>query len=532
MKGLLSGGAWGVVIGGLAVVTASLVAEQPAGNTPPAAPQVSAPQAAEQNVAQDFAQPAPSDQLVSDVVTDPPNEALPRVSAPETDAGSPIADTTSAALPETGGVSDALAAPEPVTAPEMVAAPEEPVLPNPQSIAPQIPAAEDDLVVSTAPAALPEPVLVEVPDAVAETLVEPDVIASGAQTAVAPDTAPETEIVTAAEQAPLTAPADLSPAVTQDDAPATGTVVDVTPELLPAPDVPEAAPEVAAADPVSEAAEPVQEPPAVVTIVAEPTTALPAGDSGVRVNRFGSDAPPDEAVADVAQAPAVDPDAPAIERYGMAAENPDGKPTVAVVLIDDGSFAGAVPALAGIPFPVTVALNPSDPQAAEKMVAYRAAGIEVGILASLPEGAQPSDVEVFFEAAFAALPETVAVLDAGGAGLQSGNADLIEQTIAAVSEDGRGLITISQGLNATVRAAERVGVPTGTVYRDLDGEGQDARVIRRFMDQAAFRARQESGVVLIGRVRADTISALILWGTANRAGQVALVPVTTVFTEQ
>ena len=64
--------------------------------------------------------------------------------------------------------------------------------------------------------------------------------------------------------------------------------------------------------------------------------------------------------------------------------------------------------------------------------------------------------------------------------------------------------------------------------RDLDAEGQDARVIRRFLDQAAFRARQESGVVMLGRVRPDTISALILWGTANRAGQVALVPVSAV----
>jgi len=48
------------------------------------------------------------------------------------------------------------------------------------------------------------------------------------------------------------------------------------------------------------------------------------------------------------------------------------------------------------------------------------------------------------------------------------------------------------------------------------------------MDQAAFKARQESGVVLLGRVRPDTISALNLWGNANRAGQVAMAPVTAV----
>ena len=57
-------------------------------------------------------------------------------------------------------------------------------------------------------------------------------------------------------------------------------------------------------------------------------------------------------------------------------------------------------------------------------------------------------------------------------------------------------------------------------------------MIRRFVDQAAFRARQESGVILLGRVRPDTISALTLWGNANRAGQVALAPVSAVLTGQ
>ena len=85
------------------------------------------------------------------------------------------------------------------------------------------------------------------------------------------------------------------------------------------------------------------------------------------------------------------------------------------------------------------------------------------------------------------------------------------------------------------RAAEQAGVPSGVVYRDLDADDQDARIVRRFVDQAAFRARQASdgeGVVLVGRVRPDTISALILWGTANNDDQVAFVPVSTVLTAE
>jgi polysaccharide deacetylase 2 family uncharacterized protein YibQ len=176
---------------------------------------------------------------------------------------------------------------------------------------------------------------------------------------------------------------------------------------------------------------------------------------------------------------------------------------------------------------VTIAIDPGAPGAAESGAAYRAAGIEVMALARLPQGARPTDVEVAFEAVFLALPEAVGVLDAGEGGLQA-NSAVTEQTMARLARDGRGVVTLSEGLNMASRAAEAAGVPAGTIYRDLDSEGQSAQVIRRFLDQAAFRARQTSGVILLGRVRPDTISALMLWGAENRAEQVAVVPVSAV----
>ena len=125
------------------------------------------------------------------------------------------------------------------------------------------------------------------------------------------------------------------------------------------------------------------------------------------------------------------------------------------------------------------------------------------------------------------MPETVLMLDAGEGRLQNDRA-VTEQAVTLLADAGRGLVTVSKGLNMALRAAEGADLPAVAIYRDLDGEGQDARVIRRFVDQAAFRARQESGVVLLARVRPDTISALILWGTANRAGPVMLAPTSAV----
>jgi len=132
---------------------------------------------------------------------------------------------------------------------------------------------------------------------------------------------------------------------------------------------------------------------------------------------------------------------------------------------------------------------------------------------------------------FATLPETIALLDIGAAGLQADRI-VTEQAMEVLAAQGRGFVTVSQGLNMASRAAEQAGVRSVVVYRQLDDEGQDARIVRRFIDQAAFRARQESGVVLVGRVRPDTISALILWGTANQDDLVAVVPLSAVLLAQ
>lgn len=544
MRGFLSGSIWGLVLGGVSVSAASLVGEQPARNDPPDAPQIAAPAA--QVETQDGAAPdvvvaetpapetapvaalapveAPAaaaeietetvapeapDESVAEAPTTAPVTSPDPIEAPtavaDVDADvvdpAPLTETDPAALPVTGTVASDIAAPAAPDAGTLDVTAETPVFPNPQAVAPQAPASDAPVVVDTASAdPLPEPAPVIVDDA-------PEADGTPAQSDDSP------ELTAEADPALITPQAPLAPAApeTSDTAAIAGADDPVAPDAAPSDTAP-------ADDPV------------VVAIVDEPdsASALPTGTGAVVVNRFGAD---DDTADEAADAPA---DAetfaegtPALVRYAADGSNPQARPEVSVVLMDDGSFAGAVAAVSGVAFPVTVMLNPSTPNVTERMRAYRAAGIEVGVLAALPASATPADVEVFFEAAFATLPETVAVLDAGEAGLQA-DADVISQAIAALAEDGRGLLTVSRGLNTALRTAEAQGVPTGVIYRNLDGEGQDARVIRRFMDQAAFKARQESGVVLLGQIRGETISALIQWGAANRASQVAMVPISKV----
>jgi polysaccharide deacetylase 2 family uncharacterized protein YibQ len=201
----------------------------------------------------------------------------------------------------------------------------------------------------------------------------------------------------------------------------------------------------------------------------------------------------------------------------------DDRPLMSIVLIDDAAAIGAE-ALAEFPYPLTFAIDPDDPKATDKMQARRDAGFEVLILADLPREAAPQDAETSLAVWMERLPQAVGFLEGVETGFQ-GNRPLADQMVAAMKESGYGMVTQNSGLNTVQKLALRDGMPSGVVFRDFDGAGQNPRAIRRFLDQAAFRARQEGSVIMLGRLRPETISALLLWGLQDRASQVGLAPV-------
>ncbi|WP_158963990.1 divergent polysaccharide deacetylase family protein [Chachezhania sediminis] len=225
----------------------------------------------------------------------------------------------------------------------------------------------------------------------------------------------------------------------------------------------------------------------------------------------------------VVPASAVDPSLKPVDRYAARFDNTDRRPAVAVVLIDDAEAAGTE-TLAGFPYPLTFAVDPSLPDAAERMARHRAAGFEVVALADLPDGVSAEEVDNVLSTDLAVLPETVAVMEAPGTGLQSSRA-VSDRATEAVKASGRGLILQPNGLDTAQKLAAQDGVPSAVVFRDLDGDGQSLDVMRRFLDQAAGRATSEDGVILTGRIRPETISALVIWGLQDRANRVALAPV-------
>nr|WP_322866067.1 divergent polysaccharide deacetylase family protein [Aquicoccus sp. G2-2]MEA1113344.1 divergent polysaccharide deacetylase family protein [Aquicoccus sp. G2-2] len=214
---------------------------------------------------------------------------------------------------------------------------------------------------------------------------------------------------------------------------------------------------------------------------------------------------------------------PPLKRYAAPVQDTGGKPEMSVVLIDQGTGPVGVEALAGFPYPLSIAVDTSRSDAEDTMAKYRAAGFEVLAMIKLPDGAQPEDVEVAMPVLMAKVPEAVAVMEAPGLGIQF-DRKVSDQVTRILADTGQGLLLYPKGLDTARKLATKNGVPAATVFRDLDDKGQDARAIRRFLNFGTVKASDGEGVVMVGRMRADTLSALILWALEDKTRQVAIVP--------
>ncbi|MEO0917510.1 MAG: divergent polysaccharide deacetylase family protein, partial [Pseudomonadota bacterium] len=217
-------------------------------------------------------------------------------------------------------------------------------------------------------------------------------------------------------------------------------------------------------------------------------------------------------------------DGPALEVFGTEFDPQDGLPLMSIVLVHEGSEPLSLELLEILPPNIAFAINASLPGAAGIAQAYRSVGREVVMIPSLPAGAAPQDIEQALGANFDLVPEAVAVMDVSGSSFQSDRA-AVEQVVDVVSASGHGIITFPRGLNPAHQAAQRAGVPTGLIFRNLDGASETQEQILRSLDRAAFRARQDEAVILVGTTGSTMLSALTEWVLGNRAETVSIAPI-------
>lgn len=573
-RGYLAGTAWGVLVGGLVVALASQVTERrdlvtAASGSTEIEPQVIAEDIAE---APEVSPPVPVPVGAPDPAAGPATVAVAEAPdrategedtpaatpAPVAEAPAPEAGTAPTvvapsveALPETVGAASVAAGArqrpsarpaEPV--PAVADAPPQVGAPSPLALAePSAPAAP--------PTALSQPAApAAAGDALARAPADPAVVdgaprplapgAAGAPPVVATDAAASPSASPAPVQVPPPADIALAPA----PAPATGTVAGAPPDRLPVVGDEQVAPE--AAEPPApgveraarvrvnrlptiggDAVEAAPEAAPMAEATEAPGASAPRpgfqNAAGVRVNRLptigagtAAAAPEETGAAETALRE------PALVRHAVAFDNPDGAPLLAIILLHGSAAAPGTETGLDLPMPVSFAVDAGQEGARAVAAAYRAAGREVLLVPTIPQGATPSDVEVALGVNLDTVPEAVALMDAPEGGFQFERA-AVAQIVAAVSDTGHGLVTYPRGVNTALQLADREGVPVGTVFRVLEPGNTDA--VLRSLDQAAFRARQEGGVILVGQAEPATVAALRRWVGANPNRQVAFAPV-------
>ncbi len=560
-RGFVSGVVWGLVVSGLGGATASLVAGNdsrvvlaPVGQgaavakvVEPPTPVVTAPVAVEPEVETprtDTPDPVITPEVAEPAVVETPAPEMPIAqveTAPQEPATKTVTEETAQDVTVDEAVDPAVTQePQaPVAEVETMAPAEEPA----KAVEPQAPV-EDT--VEAIEAETPAEDTVEM----AET-VEPEMVTPAVPETVAPEVPVVVEPVTpevvepaAPQVAEIVEPAEPeAPAV--EEPVSEPEMVEITePEIAPqeAPVVEANEPPVVEAPaPKSESPEskiaalpqittpaPSVEPESQPQPVAPESGAAPDADAansatGTNTRHLPTIGGPTEPEPEVNDQDATEQTAQrALDAYAMPFENPDAKPVLSVVLIDDPDAPLADDALAHLPFPLSFAIDATRDDAGDVAARYRAAGFEVLLLTNLPKGASASDVEVAFEAYSNAIPQAVAVLDRGA------TMSIARQIAGILAAGGFGLVTPSKGLNSAQKAAQREGVPAALIYRELDGDGENVPVMRRYLDRAAFRASQKGSVIMLGSTRPETIEALVLWALEDRAASVAIAPVSAV----
>ncbi|MBE9635824.1 divergent polysaccharide deacetylase family protein [Salipiger mangrovisoli] len=553
-RGFLAGAIWGLVVSGVGAGALSVAMGPPANRpAPPEMPIATDPVAEAVDSLNDRAAP------VTGTATET-TRAAP-------DSEPRMTEAVSAAEREEEGVAEtaADAVPGATTAPP----PEREVAETaPPPLPARRPTGEQEVDTASAGPALSAPSLVEGSDPDTRPLQRPEAIpapdapnAPGtsevARLAVGGDAPVQPGLPALPPQAPM---AEAQPALSTDPAqppqPSEDVGLAAEPEDAPQdpgqeansdiPEKPDATPEPAQQEPAPRVTVLTPERPAEATQPAAPGIGRPAtslidrsteqtepADSGAAASapRVGTAA--ESRLPAITESPATRP-APQqrpLHLYGAASDLAADAPAMSIVLIDDGVGPLGPETVEAFPFPVSFAISPDHPDPAAAAAGYRARGFEVLALADLPQNATPADAEVALEGALHSVPEAVAVLESADLALQH-NREISEQAAGFLAASGHGLVLMPNGLNTAEALARRAGVPSLTIFRDFDGNGQDPRVMRRFLDQAAFKARQEENVVMLGRLRADTVSALLLWGLQDRATSVALVPVSALLLRQ
>ena len=213
----------------------------------------------------------------------------------------------------------------------------------------------------------------------------------------------------------------------------------------------------------------------------------------------------------------------AMVRNARAFANAQGRPLFSILLVDDGRTPVDMAALAVGDMALTLLIDPALPDAEARAAAWRDAGQEVAVIGwgdALPQGAEARLEEIARR-----WPGALALVEDATRPLSDGQ---VEDVAGALRAAGLGLVMHDRERDEAALAARREGLASGRIFRDLDGQQESVPVIRRYLDRAAFKAREDGSVIVMGRMRPQTVQAVLEWALDGKASGLALAPLSAV----
>jgi polysaccharide deacetylase 2 family uncharacterized protein YibQ len=201
------------------------------------------------------------------------------------------------------------------------------------------------------------------------------------------------------------------------------------------------------------------------------------------------------------------------------------RPLLSIIMIDVAANGIDRATLGTLPFPVTFAVDPRDPDALAAVEFYRGAGFEVLLLATgLPEIPTPLDVQIALAADLSRFGTVIGVLDVVENGFAQGR-DLARYAVTALKENGHAMVVYDTGLNPAKQLADTAGLASTIVFRVLDDPKDGAASVNTTLNKAVLRAAQQGAAVVVAHSYVETVAALFEWAAGDQSGQVVLAPV-------
>lgn len=226
------------------------------------------------------------------------------------------------------------------------------------------------------------------------------------------------------------------------------------------------------------------------------------------------------------EAPGAGAGATPLAQNAMPFVAPEGALLYSVVLIDPGVAAGGLDraTITALGFPMTIAIDPTRPDAPEAARAFRDAGLEVAILAAdIPDSATVTDLEVIVEAWRQAVPGAIGVVDGPAAQFRQDRA-LVQPMVEILARDGLAVIAMEEGLNPAEHLAQAQKAGYVGLWREIDAERERGAVVERMLSRAAFEAQRSGAVAVVLSAWPETVAGLQSWEpVASRS--VTLAPV-------